>query len=78
MYGRNVIESCSNGFNNWMSLTLNVLILIGFIYLITILIKKLMNYTETNKLNQPLEELKMRLARGEIDEKEYNKIKELI
>lgn len=78
MYGRNVIEGYSFGMNAWLHFGLNIFVLVGFIILITMLVRQLMKYMETNKPNKPLEELKMRLARGEITEKEYNAIKEIL
>lgn len=55
---------------------INLLFLIAVIYLVVILIKKLMNQPSATDKSQAI--LNERLAKGEITEEEYQKLKKIL
>ncbi len=78
MYGRYAVGDYASGMGPWIHLGLGMFSFILIVGLLFILIKELMKHMESNKSNSALDELKMRLARGEIEEKEYLSKKDLL
>ncbi len=67
MYGRGLVYGSSFGY---LHMFFNALIFIAVILLVVIFVKKLLAYTAMHN-DSALELLKMRFAKGEIEEKEY-------